>query len=250
MERIMKVGRIIKKATRAGGAIATFCLLATAACGSDGDDATSESTPTDAPTTEVEEASVELTTTEPLETTPTTTAPTTTEPLETTPTSTAPTTTVTDTPSTQPPSDGVLVPFHFVDASFPAGGTCDDAIPGFEVAFTDESGERTIVAARFTTSFRLSTDDPNAVCAIETFEGAPALFVTARLDAPAAETYQSIETRYPFDNGAGNDTYTTVFEMVTSEQAQAGLYVELQQDMGPGALDPSEAVDLPFPVLE
>lgn len=223
------------RATRSGGAIATACLLLATACSSDGDNTTSQSTPTDAPTTEVEEASVE---------------PTTTEPLETTPTTTAPTTTVTDTPSTQPPSDGVLVPFHFVDASFPAGWTCDDAIPGFEVAFTDESGERTIVAARFTTSFRLSTDDPNAVCAIDTFEGAPALFVTARLDAPAAETYQSIETRYPFDNGAGNDTYTTVFEMVTSEQAQAGLYVELQQDMGPVALDPSEAADLNFPAVE
>ena len=42
------------KATRAGGAIAAVCLLAATACSSDGDDTTSESAPTAAPTTAVD----------------------------------------------------------------------------------------------------------------------------------------------------------------------------------------------------
>lgn len=207
------------------------CLLVSTACSSDGDGTAAES----ATTTAVEQASVE---------------PTTAVLPETTPTAAAATTAATDDASTGQPSDGVLVPFHFVDASFPAGWTCDDAIPGFEVAFTDERGERTIVAARFAGSSGPSTDDANATCAIEPFDGEPALIVTARLDAPAAETYRSIETRYPFANGVGNDTYDTVFEMVTSDQAQAGLYVEQQQGVPPAPLDPSDVADLNFPLAE
>ena len=249
----------MKRSTRAGGAIATVCLLATAACSSEGDDTTSEIAPTAAPTTELEEASEEAATTEPLETTPTTAAPTTvptvTEPPETTePEPVEPPATAATVDSTiEPLADTVLVPYHIVDTSYPDGWTCDGAIPGFDVAFTDENGERTNVEARFSTSFRLSTDDPNAACAIELFEGEPALFVTAQLDAPAAGTYQSIETRYPFAYGAGSDRYDLHFEMITVEGAQAGLYYRIVGEgtevVGGVALDPSEAVDLPFPVV-
>lgn len=250
----------MKRSTRAGGAIATVCLLATAACSSEGDDTTSESAATDAPTTGLEEASEEAATTEPLETTPTTAAPTTvptvTEPPETTePEPVEPPATAATVDSTiEPSGDTVLVRFHIVDTSFPDGWTCDDAIPGFDVAFTDESGERTNVEARFPSDFRLATADPNGECAIELFDGEPALFLTANLDAPTAETYQTIETRYPFAYGAGSDTYNRYYEMVTSEEAEAGLYYQIvgegTQVVGEVALDPSEAADLPFPVVE
>jgi hypothetical protein len=65
----------MKRATRAGGAVAVVCLLATTACSSDGDDTTLASAPTAAPTTAVEDASDESTTTEPPDTTPSTAAP-------------------------------------------------------------------------------------------------------------------------------------------------------------------------------
>jgi len=71
------------KATRAGGAIAAVCLLAATACGSEGDEATSESAATAAPATAVEDASAEPATTEPPETTPSTATPTTVPPAKT-----------------------------------------------------------------------------------------------------------------------------------------------------------------------
>ena len=73
------------KATRTSGAIAAVCLLAVAACSSDGDDATSQSASTAAPATDVEGASDGPTTTEPPETTPSTAAPTTEPPANTEP---------------------------------------------------------------------------------------------------------------------------------------------------------------------
>jgi hypothetical protein len=220
----------MKKATRAGGAIATVCLLAAAACSSDGDDTASESAPTDAPTTVPA-------VTEP----PETTEP---EPLE------PPATAVTTDSTIEPSGDTILVRYHIVDTSFPDGWTCDDAIPGFDVAFTDESGERTNVEARFPSDFRLATDDPNGECAIELFDGEPALFLTANLDAPTAETYQTIETKYPFAYGAGADTYDLHFEMVAAEEAEAGLYYRIVGEGTDVPLDPSEAMNLPFPVVE
>jgi hypothetical protein len=73
------------KATRTSGAIAAACLVAVAACGSDGDEATSQSASTAAPATAVEGASDEPTTTEPPETTPRIAAPTTEPPTITEP---------------------------------------------------------------------------------------------------------------------------------------------------------------------
>ena len=74
------------KSTRAGGAIAAFCILAATACSSDGDDTTSASPPTAAATTAVEVGSDEATTTE------ATSPPATTEPeADEPPVSTSPT---------------------------------------------------------------------------------------------------------------------------------------------------------------
>ena len=73
------------RATRAGGAIAAVCLVAVAACSSDGDEASSQSASTTDSTTDVEGASGEPTTTEPTETPPSTDAPTTDPPANTEP---------------------------------------------------------------------------------------------------------------------------------------------------------------------
>ncbi len=88
----------------------------------------------------------------PPETAPPETAPPETAPPETAPPETAspelvepPATATAAESTTQPSGDTIVVPFHTVDAGFPAGWTCDDAIPGFDVAFTNESDERTIV---------------------------------------------------------------------------------------------------------
>jgi hypothetical protein len=234
--------RIMNSATRACRVLATVGLVVVAAaCSSDGDDTTSQSVTQATPTTALDEP----TTTEPPETSAPTVASTTapvetTEPetIESSPTEAA------DDPTIQPEGT-VVVPFHIVDPTFPVGWVCDDSIPGFDVAFTDEAGMRTVVEARYKTSFRLSTDNPNAVCAIESFEGQPALFVTAELFAPAAATYEKIEARYPFAFDVGSDTFETVFEMVSSEEAQAGLYLEAVQDAAPIPLDPSGVVGFP-----
>ncbi|MGB3735880.1 MAG: hypothetical protein WA964_13045 [Ilumatobacter sp.] len=190
-------------------------------------------------------------TVQPTDAAPPGTAPPETAPPETAPPETAspelvepPATATAAESTTQPSGDTIVVPFHTVDAGFPAGWTCDDAIPGFDVAFTNESDERTIVEARFANSSRVASEDTNAACAIELFEGEPALFLTAQLVVPAAESYPLIETRYPYAGGAGNDRYDTAFEMVTAEEAQAGLY------LADVALDPLEAAELAFPVVE
>ena len=95
----------MKRATRAGGAIAAVCLLAVTACSSDGDDTTSASATTAATTTAVEEASDEPTTTEPPETTPSTAVPTTAPPATTEPEADEP-------PVTTAPDDVPLLDFE------------------------------------------------------------------------------------------------------------------------------------------
>lgn len=225
----------------------TVCLLAVAAasCGSGDGATTPESSPTAAPTTAREDSNDEPMPTEPPETTTTKAAPTTTAPVITEPKpAEPPATTATSTTMTEPVNDTIVVPFHTIDPEFPAGFGCDDAIPGFDVAFTNERDERIIVEARFANASRPADDNTNAACAIGSFEGAPALLMAAQLEVPAAELYPLIEIRYPFANGAGNDRYDAAFEMVTSEQAQAGLY---RSDI---ALGPSEVADVEFPVVE
>lgn len=230
----------MKNTRKVGSTTLTVCLLAVAAsCGSDAATAP-EGAPVVAATTVGEADEVPATTETPDTTSPTTRAPETTEPELVEPPATA----AASASTTQPVPDTIVVPYHTFDAGFPAGATCDDAIRGFDVAFTNESGERNIVEARFANSSSAATEDTNAACAIELFDGAPVLLMTAQLVVPAAKMYQLIETRYPYADGVGNDTYTPEFEMVTSEEAQAGLYV------GVDALDPSEVVDLAFPIVE
>ncbi|MEM8621847.1 MAG: hypothetical protein AAGF73_19255 [Actinomycetota bacterium] len=160
-------------------------------------------------------------------------------------TQTGPPTTETTAPTdTDDADDTILVPFYTVDRGFPAGWTCNNAIPGFNVAFTSDSGERSIVEARFENASRPVSESTNAACAVETIDGAPVLLIAAQLTVPRADSYQLIETRYPFAGGVGSDRYLPSFEMVTAEEAQAGLY------LGDGPLDPSDAAGLPFPAVE
>lgn len=76
---------LMKRATRASGAVVALCLLAATACSSDGDEATSESESTAAPATATEESVDEPTSTEPPETAPSTDTPTTDSPATTEP---------------------------------------------------------------------------------------------------------------------------------------------------------------------
>jgi hypothetical protein len=235
----------MKRTKRTCGAIAAVCLLAATACSSDGDDTTSESAPTTAPTTAVENASDEPTTTEPPETTPSTDAPTTAPPATTEPEADEPPVTTTAAESTlAPSSDTVEVPFYVIETGIPLGLTCESALLGFNVSFSDESGGSTIVEARIE-HFSVADEAVNATCTEDLANGEPALFYAAVLDAPAAETYESIALRYPTGNGQGSDRDITVYEMVTQAEAEAGLYVEL----GGGVhvtLDPSEVEDFPL----
>jgi len=227
----------MNRTRRVGGTISVLVVLAATACSSDGE-ATSEDIPTATSTPAAEEPADDPAETESLDATVITAAPTTELPVTVAPD------TVEASATTTPSGDTIVIPFHVIDVDFPVGWTCDEAIPGFDVAFTDADGRRTNVEARFDNAFNSSNPGPNAACAIEEYEGAPALFLTAQLVAPAAGVYSLIETRYPYAGGVGNDRYETHFASVTADEAQAGLYV------GRVALDPSEVADLPFPVVE
>jgi hypothetical protein len=158
----------------------------------------------------------------------------------------APTTTAAE--STLAPSSGTVeVPFYVIDADIPDELSCGSAVPGFNVSFSDDSGGSTVVEAR-TEDDSVPDEDVNTTCIKDLFEGVPALFYAVVLDAPAAETYDSIELRYPFANGQGlpgRDGNVTVFEMVTQAEAEAGLYVEVHFSTFV-ALDPSEVEDFPL----
>jgi hypothetical protein len=230
----------MKRTTRAGGAIAAACLLAATACSSDGDDTTSET----APTTEEREA------------TPSTAAPTTAPPATTEPKADEPSVTTPPVASTIPPStDTVEVPFYVIDASIPpglTGLTCATALPGFNVSFSDESGATTIVEARVRERLRENSGSydadavVNATCIDDLADGVPALFYAAVLDVPAAEIYESIELRYPFANGAGNDMFCCGFEMVPQAEAEAGIGIKVQGGGGGDVpLNSSEIDDFP-----
>jgi hypothetical protein len=235
----------MKRATRAGGVIAAVCLLAAAACSSDGGDTTSGSAPTAAPATAVEDASDEPTTTEPPETTPSTDAPTTAPPATTEPEADKPPVTTTAVESTLPSSsDTVVVPFYVTETGIPLDLTCESALLGFNVSFSDDSGGSTVVEARIE-HFSVADVAVNTTCTEDLADGEPALLYAAVLDAPAAETYESIALRYPIGNGQGSDRDITVFEIVTQAEAEAGPYVEV----GGGVqvpLDPSEVEDFPL----
>jgi hypothetical protein len=204
------------------------------ACSSDGDDTTSETAPT----------------TEARETAPSTTAPSaTTEPKADEPSVTTP-----PVASTIPPStDTVEVPFYVIDASItPEGPTCATALPGFNVSFSDGSGATTIVEARVRERLRENSGSydadavVNATCIDDLADGVPALFYAAVLDVPAAEIYESIELRYPFANGAGNDMFCCGFEMVPQAEAEAGIGIKVQGGGGGDVpLNSSEIDDFP-----
>jgi hypothetical protein len=113
--------------------------------------------------------------------------------------------------------------------------TCGSAEPGFDVEFFDESGGSTVVEARV--EHDAVTDEVvNATCTDELVDGEPALYYAAVLDAPIAESYESIRLRYPF-------MPETVFEMVTRVEAETGFYVEVTRE-GVSPLEPSELEDL------
>jgi hypothetical protein len=203
----------------------TVCILAAPACSSDAGDTTSASTPTEAA---------------PPETAPGTAAPTTAPPVITEPeVEDPPVTTTAASESTLPPAgETIEVPFYLVDTGYPAGWTCADAIPGFNVSFSDESGESIVVEARFESEF-VDDEAVNTTCAVDLIDQ-PAIFYAAILEVPAAETYESIEVRYPFANGAGSDRYDPVFQTVTREQLEAGLGVRA----GDGTQTPLDAAEV------
>ena len=129
------------------------------------------------------------------------------------------------------PIEGVGVPFYVLDTAIPRALTCGSAEPGFDVEFFDESGGSTVVEARV--EHDAVTDEVvNATCTDELVDGEPALYYAAVLDAPIAETYESIRLRYPF-------MPETVFEMVTRVEAETGFYVEVTRE-GVSPLEPSE----------
>ncbi len=146
--------------------------------------------------------------------------------------------------STLPPAgDTIEVPFYLVDTGYPEGWSCASAIPGFNVSFSDASGERVVVEARFESEF-VADEAVNTTCAVDLIDQ-PAIFYAAVLEVPAAEAYESIEVRYPFANGAGSDRYDPVFQTVTREQAEAGLGVRVG-DGPPVPLDPAEVESFPL----
>ena len=219
------------------------CLLFATACASDGGDKTPASSPAASSTTVLQESTDETTTTEPPETTPSTAASTTTEPSA----DDTPVTTTAPESAPLPSGDTVEVPFFVIDASIPAGWTCASVsnLAGFNVTFSDEVGERTVVEAR-TESVPLPDGVVNTTCAEGPYNGTTALFFAAVLDAPAVETYQAIELRFPFVNGVGSDQDITVYEMITQAEATAGLYIEVNAG-GQVPLNPSQVEDFPPP---
>jgi hypothetical protein len=94
---------------------------------------------------------------------------------------------------TLPPSGGTVeVPFYVIDADTPVNMTCGAGIPGFNISFSDGSGGSTVVEARIEDD-SVPDEVVNTTCTVNLFEGVPSLFYAAVLDAPAAETYESIE---------------------------------------------------------
>ena len=156
-----------------------------------------------------------------------------------------PTTTAAE--STLAPSSGTVeVPFYVIDANVPGDANCG-SFPSFNVSFSDENGGSTVVEARIEHN-SLADEVVNATCTRGVFHGLPALFWAAALEAPAGDTYESIELRYPLANGRGipgRDGNITVFEMVTQAEAEAGLYVEVNGSSSV-PLDPSDVENFPL----
>ena len=97
----------------------------------------------------------------------------------------------------------------------------------------------TTVLAVNETYFAPSIEDPdiNMTCTDVPVaaDGQPAILLTAVLDVPAAETYESIGIKYLFED------FETFFEDVTAEEAEAGLFVEFSDEgtrvIGPDGTD-------------
>lgn len=130
-----------------------------------------------------------------------------------------------------PVPETMEVSFYLLDSRIPPDQfTCLSAPSNFDVEFIDEAGESTVASAVTERFFAPSIEDPpiNTTCTdvVAAADGQPAILFSAVIEAPAADTYQSISVNYVF-----GDVFEVFFEDVTRAEAEAGLYLEYGDDV-------------------